>query len=119
MEQHLSDIPKINGFPAIFSTYTFPAGIYQISTWNNNTRQWDDSGFEFLGEKTVIDLPASTMLTELAHGSDFVAVYDGMDGLAENLGSGTKFAEIAGIQNLTVNQHSRSNWMEEHSFYLT
>lgn len=114
-ERHLSDTPEINGYPAILSTYTLPAGSYRIWQWNSSSQNWDDLGFQLQEANVYLDFPASEALTELKHGSDWVAVYDGLDGIA----AATKFAELKGIQNLIVNQHVRSNWIEEHSFYLT
>lgn len=116
---HLSDTPEINGKPAVLSTYVLPAGSYRQFQWDAASQTWSDLGFVWQEARGFLDLPASEALTELEHGSDWVAVYDGLDGIAENLGSATKFAETKGIQNLTVNQHVRSNWIEEHSFYLT
>ena len=118
-EPHLSDDPTINGKPAVLSTYVLPAGSYRQFQWDAANQTWTDLGFVLQDARVYLDLPASEAFTELKHGSDWVAVYDGLDGIAENLSSATKFAETTGIQNLIVNQHVRSNWIEEHSFYLT
>lgn len=115
----MSDVPEIKGKPAVLSTYVLPAGSYRIWQWNSSSQTWTDLGYQLQEARGFLDLPASEALTELEHGSDYVPIYDGLDGIAENLGSATKFAETKGIQNLIVNQHVRSNWIEEHSFYLT
>lgn len=115
----MSDTPEIKGKPAVLSTYVLPAGSFRIWQWNANAQTWTDLGFVWQEARVYLDLPASEAFTELEHGSDWVAVYDGLDGVAENLGSATKFAEIKGTQHLIVNQHVRTNWVEEHAFYLT
>lgn len=108
---------QILGKAGVLATTTIPGGNVNMSLWNEDTGTWESIGLEFVDAGAIINLPASIALTELAHRGSYENAYNGIDDLT--VADEVVVWETPRWQELTVDHNTNTDWIANHSLFLT